>query len=124
MKANYLLQTADDPPAFIAAKTTGWLTGAKEVLEKLSDPQHADSINPNTYKYRINISLETGDDRYSFVNTVMWVGSGCRRDTERESYLPPLGSSKVLLLTFPMQLYLMRSALSNPNQRVFFFVGV
>ncbi|KAK2765040.1 hypothetical protein FQN54_008739 [Arachnomyces sp. PD_36] len=82
IKANYLLQTADDPPAFIAVKTTGWLTGAKEVLEKLSDPQHADSVNPSTYKYRVNISLDTGDERYAFVNTVMWVGSGCRRDTE------------------------------------------
>ncbi|PGH10796.1 hypothetical protein AJ79_05269 [Helicocarpus griseus UAMH5409] len=82
IKANYLLQTADDPPAFIVAKTTGWMTGAKDVLEKVGDPNTADSVNPNTYKYRINISLETGDDRYAFVNTVMWVGSGCRRSSD------------------------------------------
>ncbi|EEH22091.2 hypothetical protein PABG_04302 [Paracoccidioides brasiliensis Pb03] len=82
IKANYLLQTADEQPAFIVAKTTGWMTGAKDVLEKLSDPSMADSVNPNTYKYRINISLETGDERYAFVNTVMWVGSGCRRSSE------------------------------------------
>ncbi|EGC49871.1 conserved hypothetical protein [Histoplasma capsulatum var. duboisii H88] len=82
IKANYLLQTADDPPAFIVAKTTGWMTGAKDVLEKLSDPSMADSVNPTTYKYRIHIALETGDERYAFVNTVMWVGSGCRRSSE------------------------------------------
>ncbi|EGE83030.2 hypothetical protein, variant [Blastomyces dermatitidis ER-3] len=82
IKANYLLQTADEPPAFIVAKTTGWMTGAKDVLEKLADPSMADSVNPTTYKYRINISLETGDERYAFVNTVMWVGSGCRRSSE------------------------------------------
>ncbi|OAX80784.1 hypothetical protein ACJ72_04879 [Emergomyces africanus] len=82
IKANYLLQTADEQPAFIVAKTTGWMTGAKDVLEKLADPSMADSVNPTTYKYRINISLETGDERYAFVNTVMWVGSGCRRSSE------------------------------------------
>ncbi|KAK2747241.1 hypothetical protein FQN55_005236 [Onygenales sp. PD_40] len=82
IKANYLLQTGDEPAAFIVVKTTGWLTGARDVLEKVADPNMADSVNPNTYKYRVNISLETGDERYAFVNTVMWVGSGCRRGSE------------------------------------------
>lgn len=58
------------------------MTGAKDVLEKLSDPSMADSVNPTTYKYRIHIALETGGERYAFVNTVMWVGSGCRRSSE------------------------------------------
>ncbi|KAH8705630.1 hypothetical protein BGW36DRAFT_435535 [Talaromyces proteolyticus] len=80
--ANYVLQTADEQPAYIIVKTKGWLTGAKDVLEKLADPNVADSINPSTYKYRVNLSMETGDDRYAFVNTVMWVGSGCRRGHE------------------------------------------
>ncbi|WEW61434.1 hypothetical protein PRK78_006924 [Emydomyces testavorans] len=82
IRSTFLLQTADEPPAYIAVKTNGWLTGAKEVLEKLQDPTVADSINPSTYKYRVNISMESGDERYSFVNTVMWVGSGCRRGAE------------------------------------------
>ncbi|EER29891.1 hypothetical protein CPC735_012090 [Coccidioides posadasii C735 delta SOWgp] len=82
IRSTFLLQTADEPPAYIAVKTNGWLTGAKEVLEKLQDPTVADTINPSTYKYRVNISMETGDERYSFVNTVMWVGSGCRRGAE------------------------------------------
>ncbi|KAL1960519.1 hypothetical protein VTO42DRAFT_7818 [Malbranchea cinnamomea] len=82
VKARYLLQTADDPPAYIAVKSNGWLTGARDVLEKVADPNQADSINPSTYKYRLTLTMETGDDRYAFVNTVMWVGSGCRRASE------------------------------------------
>lgn len=84
IKANYMLQTADEPPAYIVVKSNGWLTGAKDVLEKLNDPNIADTINPSTYKYRINLSLETGDERYAFVNTLMWVGSCCRRGQEGE----------------------------------------
>lgn len=82
LQANYLLQTADDPPAFIVAKTQGWLTGAKDVLDKVNDQTSADTVNPNTYKYRVCISMETGDERYAFLNTLMWIGSGCRRGQE------------------------------------------
>lgn len=63
-------------------KSQGWRTGAKDVLEKLADPTMADSVNPSSYKFRLNIQLETGDERYQFVNTTMWVASGCRRGTE------------------------------------------
>jgi hypothetical protein len=87
IKSHYLLQTAEDPPAYIAVKSTGWLTGAKEVLEKVADPSVADTINPNSYKYRITLTMETGDERYQFLNTAMWVGSGCRRGSERMSSL-------------------------------------
>jgi Protein of unknown function (DUF3237) len=80
--ANYLLQTHDDPPAYITVKTNGWRTGPREVLEKLADPTVADTTPPNQYKFRINVELETGDERYGFLNTSMWVGSGCRRGNE------------------------------------------
>jgi len=82
LDTNYLLQTSDEPPAFIAIKTEGWRTGPREVLEKLADPAHADSVNPNSYKFRLTAKMETGDDRYAWVNTAMWVGSGCRRGAE------------------------------------------
>ena len=85
MRSNYVLQTADDPPAFIIVKTEGWLTGAKDVLDKVNDPSIADTINPNTYKYRVNLSMETGDERYAFLNTLMWIASGCRRGHEGQS---------------------------------------
>ena len=77
-----MLQTADEPPAYVIVRAEGWLTGAKDVLEKVNDPTVADGINPSSYKYRINLSMETGDERYTFLNTLMWVGSGCRRGQE------------------------------------------
>ncbi|KAJ5600499.1 hypothetical protein N7450_001566 [Penicillium hetheringtonii] len=82
IRANYLLQTADEPAAFIIIKAEGWLTGAKDVLEKVNDSQMADGINPGSYKYRLNLGMETGDERYTFLNTLMWIGSGCRRGQE------------------------------------------
>ncbi|KAJ5772327.1 hypothetical protein N7520_002856 [Penicillium odoratum] len=82
LRANYLLQTAEEPPAFIVVKAEGWLTGAKDVLEKVNDQGQADGINPGSYKYRINLSMETGDERFTFLNTLMWIGSGCRRGQE------------------------------------------
>ena len=77
-----MLQTADDPPAFIIVRTKGWLTGSKDVLDKVKDPKFADPVNPNSYKYRVNLTMETGDDRYAFLNTLMWIASGCRRNHE------------------------------------------
>ncbi|KIW96717.1 uncharacterized protein Z519_02108 [Cladophialophora bantiana CBS 173.52] len=77
--AHYLLQTNDDPVAYIIAKTRGWRTGPKDVLERLNDPLVADTIPANHYKFRITVELETGDERYAFLNTCLWVGSGSRR---------------------------------------------
>ncbi|KIW75536.1 hypothetical protein Z517_10278 [Fonsecaea pedrosoi CBS 271.37] len=77
--ASYLLQTNDDPPAYITARSKGWRTGAKDILERLNDPTVADTIPANQYKFRITVELETGDERYAFLNTCLWVGSGTRR---------------------------------------------
>lgn len=108
-----MLQTADDPPAYIIVKTNGWLTGSKDVLDKVNDPNMADAVNPNTYKYRVNLSMETGDDRYAFLNTLMWIGSGCRRGHEGQHLL--LSNAKFCMLTtrsyfglFPRQLVSLR----------------
>jgi hypothetical protein len=83
LSTNYLLETHDTPPAYILAKTTGWRTGEAEVLEALMDPERADQVDPNSYKFRIFVELETGDERYSKkINTGMWVGSGMRKGLE------------------------------------------
>jgi hypothetical protein len=82
LRASYILQTVDEPPAFIIVRTEGWLTGAKDVLEKVIDSNMADGVNPGSYKYRVNLSMETGDERYTFLNSLMWIGSGCRRGHE------------------------------------------
>lgn len=83
--ATYLLQTNDDPPAYITARSKGWRTGPKEVLERLNDSVQADQVPANQYKFRMSIELETGDERYAFLNACMWIGSGCRRAGEGDS---------------------------------------
>ncbi|KAL6245205.1 hypothetical protein RBB50_007980 [Rhinocladiella similis] len=80
--AKYLLQTNDEPPAYITATSKGWRTGPKEVLESLNDPAEADTIPASQYKFRISIELETGDERYAFLNNCLWMGSGCKRTDE------------------------------------------
>lgn len=49
------------------------------MLEALADPAKADTVDPTTYKFRLYINMETGDERYDFVNTAMWIGSGVRQ---------------------------------------------
>ena len=77
--ASYLLQTNDDPPAYITAKHKGWRTGPKDVLERLSDPTVADTVPAGQYKFRMTVEFETGDERYAFLNTCLWTASGSRR---------------------------------------------
>ncbi|TVY40614.1 UPF0311 protein [Lachnellula subtilissima] len=83
LETNYLLETYDKPPAHIAIKTHGWRTGPPEVLAQLSDPELADKVDPDSYKFRLFIEMETGDERYrDKVNCGMWVGSGMRKGAE------------------------------------------
>lgn len=78
-----MLKTADEEPAYIAVKTTGWRTGPRDVLEKLLDPVQADSVDASEYSFRLTIKLETGDARYKDrLNTGIWIGSGARRGAE------------------------------------------
>lgn len=83
LETNYLLQTIDTPPAYIAIKTHGWRTGPPEILEQLADPTRADDVDPNAYRFRLFVEMETGDERYSDkVNCGMWVGAGMRKGKE------------------------------------------
>ncbi|KAI5776732.1 hypothetical protein EDC01DRAFT_714634 [Geopyxis carbonaria] len=79
LEANYVLQTADAEPAFIVVKTQGWRTGQREVLERLMDPETASGVGVGEYRFRLFVQLETGDSRYDWVSTRMWVGSGAKR---------------------------------------------
>ena len=83
LETNYLLQTNDNTPAYISVKTHGWRTGPPDVLAQLNVLELADRIDPNSYKFRLFIEMETGDVRYrDKVNCGMWVGSGMRKGSE------------------------------------------
>lgn len=82
LETNYLLKTNDSEPAYIVIKTSGWRTGPREVLEKLFDPEQANSVKPSEYSFRLYVNMETGDERYSFLNEGLWVGSGARLGAE------------------------------------------
>ncbi|KAK5089539.1 hypothetical protein LTR24_006093 [Lithohypha guttulata] len=81
--SQFLIQTNDDPPAMIVVRTKGWWTGPRDVMEKLhNEPEEADTVPANQYKFRVNVDLETGDERYQFLSTRLWLGSGSRRANE------------------------------------------
>ncbi|KAK4156612.1 hypothetical protein C8A00DRAFT_40919 [Chaetomidium leptoderma] len=82
INARYLLQTNDEHPALIICKITGWLTGDRDVMERLQDPVAADNVAASRYQLRVTMELETGDERYHEINTGVWLGSGCRRGAE------------------------------------------
>jgi len=81
----YLLKTSDEPPAHIMVQTEGWRTGPPDVLQRLMDPVEGDKVDPGQYRFRLFVKLETGDERYKWVNEEMWIGSGIRRGTQGES---------------------------------------
>ncbi|KAK4144862.1 uncharacterized protein C8A04DRAFT_11142 [Dichotomopilus funicola] len=80
--STYLMQTSDDQPALIVCKMSGWLTGERDVMERLQDPVAADNVAAGRYRLRVTMQLETGDERYQDLNTAMWLCSGCRRGAE------------------------------------------
>jgi hypothetical protein len=86
VSTNYLIRTADEPPAFIAVESSGTRTGPREVMERLLDPVRADGVHPSEYSFKVSIKLETGDERYKDrVNTGLWVGSGARIGNDGQS---------------------------------------
>ncbi|GAA5996469.1 hypothetical protein JCM5350_007732 [Sporobolomyces pararoseus] len=97
LSTRYLLKTDDG--VFIKVETRGWRTGKKEVLEKLSRAARAgggggegeEVPGPEEYKFRLFIEMETDskNEKYSWLNTAMFVGSGSRsgRQVIYDAYL-------------------------------------
>lgn len=57
LDSQYLLQTHDHPPAYVAVKNEGWRVGPRDVLEKLEDPSQADEVDPKSYSFRVYIHM-------------------------------------------------------------------
>ncbi|KAI9779014.1 MAG: hypothetical protein M1835_004795 [Candelina submexicana] len=87
LDATFLLQTSDFPPASIQVRTIGWRTGPAAILQQLANATQADSVDPRSYKFRLDVSFETGDERYKgFLDTGLWIGSGVKKGNESESF--------------------------------------
>ena len=77
LNTRYNLQTHDG--AIIYIQTTGTRTGKRSVLEKLGEDK---SITPDQFRMRLNLTLETGDPRYSWVNDGVFIASSGRSGTQ------------------------------------------
>jgi len=73
LNTRYNLLTHDG--ATIYLQTTGTRTGKKEVLEKLGEDE---SIGADQYRMRLQLTMETGDEGYSWVNQGVSVASSGR----------------------------------------------
>ena len=74
-----MLKTDDLVPAYICIKMNRWRTGPPEALQALMDPMTVCAVDSEAFAFRLFVSMETGDERYRFVNTGMWVGSGVKK---------------------------------------------
>lgn len=60
LDTRYVLETHDGASIYI--QTTGIRQGPKEILDALGDDT---SITADQYKMRLNVTMETGDERVS-----------------------------------------------------------
>lgn len=76
LDTRYNLLTHDG--VYIFLKTTGTRTGKKEILEALGEE---DKHTPDEYRMRLNLTFESGDERYRWLNSIVAVASSARDGT-------------------------------------------
>lgn len=74
LDARYAFETDDG--AVIEIHNCGFRHTTPEIGQKLATGQ---DVDPADYYFRTTATLETGDDRYAWVNTRVFVGTGCRQ---------------------------------------------
>jgi hypothetical protein len=67
------LQTDDD--ALIYMRYNGFRHGPTDVMQALAD---GEDVDPATYYFRIAVILETGAEKYSWLNRIVAIGTGRR----------------------------------------------
>ncbi|THX24424.1 hypothetical protein D6D10_10131 [Aureobasidium pullulans] len=72
LDTRYNLKTHDG--AMLYLRTTGTRTGKKEVLEKLGEG----NIGPDQFRMRLHLTFETGDERYTWLNSGVFMASSGR----------------------------------------------
>lgn len=73
LDTRYAIETNDG--ALIEVINSGYRHGPAEVLERLA---RGDDVAPEEYYMRTTARLETGDERYDWVNRMVFVGTGSR----------------------------------------------
>ena len=73
LDTRYAMETHDG--AVIEIINYGFRHGPKEVLEAVA---RGEDVDPASYYMRTHARLETGDDRYAWVNKSLFVGVGAR----------------------------------------------
>lgn len=73
LDTRYAIETDDG--ATIEIKNYGYRHGTPEVLDALV---RGEDVSPDAYYMRTHARLETGDDRYAWVNRTLFVGRGAR----------------------------------------------
>lgn len=73
LDTRYAIETHDG--AVIEVRNFGYRHGPAEVLAKVAA---GESVSPDTYYMRTMARLETGDNRYDWVNRMIFIGTGAR----------------------------------------------
>ena len=75
LDTRYAIRTDDG--ALVEVVNTGFRHGPPEVLAALA---RGDEVDPASYYMRTSARLETGDDRYRWVNRTVFLGTGRRME--------------------------------------------
>jgi hypothetical protein len=75
LDTRYALETDDG--ATIEICNFGFRHGPKDVVEAIG---RGEDVAPDSYYMRTHARLETGDSRYAWVNRLLFVGSGARKE--------------------------------------------
>jgi hypothetical protein len=73
LDARYTLQTSDG--ALIYVSNNGYRHGPEEVIRKLAA---GETVDPGAYYMRTTPRFETADERYAWLNRMVFVASGAR----------------------------------------------
>jgi len=47
-------------------------------MQSLNNASTRDAVDPTSYYFRLMVTMNTGDERYTHVNTSLWVASARR----------------------------------------------
>ncbi len=76
LNTRYAMQTHDG--AIIEIINYGFRHGPEDVIASIG---RGEDVDPGSYYMRTHARLETGDERYGWVNNTLFVGTGARKES-------------------------------------------